>query len=61
MALTVTPLRAVSRDGWQKGTDARRDGRMNDRREGGGEGGGRGGYAFVIRALTSVNLIKACV
>lgn len=36
-ALTVTPLRAVARDGWQKGTNARRDGRMNDRREGGRE------------------------
>lgn len=38
-ALTVTPLRAVlvARDGWEKGTDARRDGQMNDGRE---EGGG---------------------
>lgn len=41
--------------GRDRGRDAGRDGRMNDR-------SGGGGFAFVIRALTSVNLIKTvCV
>lgn len=51
--LTVPPLKAVlvGWDGWEKGTDVRKGRLLNG-----------GDFAFVSRALTSVNLIKAvCV